>query len=63
MRRALVRDLELFGSAESVRERYQERYLPGQQIYRTEADPTTRADVLVDNDDLANPRVLRWPTG
>ncbi|WP_199853729.1 uridylate kinase [Plantactinospora sp. BB1] len=61
LRRALVRDLELFGSAESVRERYEARYLPGQQLYRAEADPAGRADVLVDYDDPARPRVLRWP--
>ncbi|GAB3962653.1 uridylate kinase [Plantactinospora veratri] len=61
LRRALVRDLELFGDAEVVRERYEARYLPGQQIYRAEADPAGRADVLVDYDDPARPQVLRWP--
>ncbi len=65
LRRALVRDLELFGSAEEVERRYRARYLPGQELYRAEVDPDATADVLVDNDDVDAPRVLRWgpPTG
>jgi uridine kinase len=39
LRRALVRDIDAFGSADVVRERYQRRYPPGQQLYRT---PSTR---------------------
>ncbi len=65
LRRALVRDLELFGSAEEVERRYRARYLPGQVLYRAEVDPEAAADVLVDNGDVDEPRVLRWglPTG
>ncbi|WP_433269626.1 hypothetical protein ACQPZF_07485 [Actinosynnema sp. CS-041913] len=59
LRRALVRDVGLFGDA--VRERYERRYLPGQALYRAEADPLARADVLVDHTDPARPLVLRWP--
>lgn len=61
IRRALVRDVELFGAVEAVRERYLARYLPGQQLYRDEAAPTRRADVVVDNNDPSAPRVLKWP--
>jgi uridine kinase len=46
LRRALVRDVEVFGSADMVRERYQRRYLP---------------DVVLGYDDPAAPVVLRWP--
>ena len=49
-----------FGSPEEVERRYRARYLPGQQLYRREADPETRADVLVDNDDVNAPVILRW---
>ena len=61
LRRALARDLGLFGSAHEVELRYRARYLPGQALYRAEADPEAVADVLVDNEDPSAPVVLRWP--
>jgi uridine kinase len=61
IRRALTRDVDLFGTPESVRERYQLRYLPAQQIYRAEASPATRADIVIDNNDPPWPRLLKWP--
>jgi uridine kinase len=61
LRRALVRDVARFGSPGEVERRYRARYLPGQALYRREADPEGCADVLVDNDDVTAPRVLRWP--
>ncbi|MFR9779157.1 uridylate kinase [Micromonospora sp. MS34] len=63
LRRALVRDLDLFGSAETVRQRYRERYLPAQRRYRSEARPLDRADILLDLTDPSAPAVLRWPAG
>jgi uridine kinase len=61
LRRALVRDLVLFGDADAVRERYRLRYLPGQELYRAAASPTGQADVVIDNDDPTRPRLLTWP--
>jgi uridine kinase len=61
LRRALVRDAELFGDA--VRARYRLRYLPAQRHYRAAAEPAERADVVIDNEDPARPRVLKWPAG
>ena len=61
LRRARVRDVELFGSVEEVERRYRARYLPGQALYRAEADPESHADVLVDNEVVAAPVILRWP--
>lgn len=61
LRRALVRDVRLFGSPDAVRERYRLRYLPAQQLYRAEASPTLHADVVIDNDDPTRPRLLKWP--
>ncbi|MFC6022327.1 uridylate kinase [Plantactinospora solaniradicis] len=61
IRRALVRDVELFGGVEAVRERYLARYLPGQQLYRDEAAPVRQADVVLDNNDPSAPGVLKWP--
>ena len=60
LRRALVRDVAEFGSAGEVERRYRTRYLPGQALYRRDADPEGRADVLVDNEDVAAPTLLRW---
>lgn len=59
--RALERDGDALGGPEQVRTRYERRYLPGQALYRAEADPLGRADVLLDNRDPAAPVVLRWP--
>jgi uridine kinase len=61
LRRALIRDVELFGSPQVVRERYRQRYLPGQQLYREAAAPMRVADVVIDNHDPARPRVLKRP--
>lgn len=59
--RALVRDLDLFGSEAAVRERYERRYLPGQALYRDRASPRETADVVLDNSDWRDPVILRWP--
>lgn len=58
--RARVRDLAVFGSVEVIEERYRRRYLPGQQLYRADADPTQRADVVVDMNDPFAPEITRW---
>ncbi|WP_319460729.1 hypothetical protein [Micromonospora sp. RTP1Z1] len=61
VRRALTRDLEVFGSAATVEQRYRHRYLPGQELYRGEARPLERADIVLDMDDPLDPAVLKWP--
>ncbi|HEY4025179.1 MAG TPA: uridine kinase [Candidatus Dormibacteraeota bacterium] len=61
LRRALTRDVALFGSEAAVRERYLRRYLPGQELYRAAARPLDIADVVIDNGNPARPAVLRWP--
>lgn len=58
--RALVRDLEQFGSEAEVRRRYEQRYLPGQALYREMASPIDNADIVIDNSDPAFPHVVRW---
>jgi uridine kinase len=60
LQRALVRDVPVFGSAAEVERRYRERYLPGQALYRRDADPERHANVVVDNTDPESPVVLRW---
>ncbi|MER7332858.1 MULTISPECIES: uridylate kinase [unclassified Micromonospora] len=56
LRRATVRDVDLFGTHEEIERRYLGRYLPGQALYRSEADPEAVAHVVVDNE----PKVTRW---
>jgi uridine kinase len=53
--RAEVRDRDLFGGASSVRQRYEERYLPGQRLYLSEAQPGRVACIVVDNNEVLRP--------
>jgi uridine kinase len=62
LRRALRRDVALFGAQADVRERYEARYLPGQELYQAAAAPREHADVLIDHERPEAPRVLRRPT-
>lgn len=63
VRRALERDLPLFGSREVVEDRYRHRYLPGQELYRSTAHPVDAADVVISNEDPAGPTIVKWPAG
>lgn len=60
--RGLARDVPGLGTAQDVRELYRQRYLPGQALYRAEADPVARADVVLDTSDAVSPSVVRWRT-
>jgi len=57
--RAEIRDRDLFGDAAKVRQRYEDRYVPGQRLYLSEAQPERHASVVVDNSDPAHPRIER----
>jgi uridine kinase len=57
LRRAVQRDRVLFGSAQATRERYQQRYIPGQRRYLAIVQPQRVADVVIDNHDPATPRL------
>lgn len=58
--RAVRRDGELLGGPERVRRRYEQRYLPGQALYRQAAAPLETAHIVIDNTDPMTPRVERW---
>lgn len=60
LRRARIRDLELFGSHEEIERRYLGRYLPGQELYRNEVDPEVAAQIVVDNERTDAPVIERW---
>jgi uridine kinase len=53
--RAVKRDLELFGDAGEVRQRYERRYIPGQMLYIAESAPEEHATVIIDNNDPEEP--------
>ncbi|HET8845192.1 MAG TPA: hypothetical protein VFN35_27200 [Ktedonobacteraceae bacterium] len=59
LQRASIRDQVLFGSPEDVRARYLRRYVPGQQLYLQQVQPQMRADLIVDNNDPAEPRIYK----
>ncbi|HEX6246810.1 MAG TPA: uridine kinase [Nocardioidaceae bacterium] len=46
------------GSVDDPEHPDQARYVEGQRIYLTACDPRSRADVVVDNADLAAPRII-----
>lgn len=58
LQRAMIRDQELFGSSEAVRARYLQRYIPGQQLYFQAVNPQELADVIVENNDSVQPRLV-----
>jgi uridine kinase len=57
VRRAEQRDVQLFGNVEEVRRRYRERYVPGQQLYLSSAQPERWASIILDNNDPAMPYI------
>jgi uridine kinase len=57
--RGIARDRIALGGADVAATAYDERYHAACLIYLDEEDPQTRADVLVDHEDPACPRLLR----
>jgi uridine kinase len=58
LRRGVARDAQREGVDETLR-LHRDRYGVAEAIYLAEADPVSRADVVVDNRDFAAPRLLR----
>jgi uridine kinase len=61
--RAILRDAKLLGGSELARRRYEQRYLPGQALYREAASPCKKANIVIDNSDPLAPLVVRWSDG
>lgn len=55
LERATCRDIVLFGSANTLRARYHERYFPGQRLYFETAHPLEHANAIVCNENLDYP--------
>ncbi len=56
--RAIQRDLSHGALAGDIDARYWKRYVPGQRIYLQTARPQEQADVIIENNDPDNPRLL-----
>ena len=56
--RAEMRDLASMGSREAVRQRYDARYVPGQQLYLSSVQPERLASIVVDNNDYERPCIV-----
>ena len=57
IKRVSKRDASFRESEEGIRQQYAKRYVPGQRIYLESVKPERIADVLLENNDLDNPRV------
>lgn len=57
--RGIGRDEGSEGRVEAER-LHRDRYHEAERIYIAEVDPTSKADVIIDNTDFAAPRLLRW---
>ncbi len=56
--RGIARDEETEGRAEAER-LHRDRYHESERIYIAEVDPKSRADIIIDNTDFANPELVR----
>lgn len=57
--RSVIRDTGLIGTADVVRRKLEVRYEPAWQMYVTEENPTSKADVVIDNRDADSPLILK----
>jgi uridine kinase len=58
-RRILARDQAKGRTPEEIAGRIDRRYFPAQARYRAACDPLGRANLVIDNEDWAHPRVVR----
>ena len=59
--RGAKRDTDLFGSKQIAENRYWNRYVPGQELYFKQVNPQNEADILIDNNNLEEPKLLTSP--
>jgi uridine kinase len=58
IRRAFVRDQDLFKTEENTKTIYEQRYIPGQRLYMEKESPAEKANVIFRNDDIENPELI-----
>ncbi|MEQ9504955.1 MAG: hypothetical protein RLO80_01705 [Hyphomonas sp.] len=55
----IARDCQAGGARQQVEANYDRRYLPAFDLYVAEADPEDGADMIIDLEDFASPRIAR----
>ena len=59
LKRAIKRDMDLFGSEENIKKRYLSKYIPGEEIYLNSCNPKERAHIVIDNNNFEAPKILK----
>jgi uridine kinase len=57
LRRGTARDQQWMASAAAAEERYRTRYIPGERLYVDQIHPRERAQVVITNEDPADPKL------
>jgi len=57
--RATKRDGYYLGSEQEILDKYNQRYVPGQQLYFQEANPQEKADIIIENSDFEKPVIKK----
>lgn len=60
LNRAKKRDEGLFG--DKVIERYNKKYIPIQKLYMENYNPKNKSDIIIDNEDYMNPKIVKCPS-
>jgi len=60
--RACERDRQKFATAEGVRRRFEERFIPGSRLYLEARHPHLCANIVMDNNDVQRPTLRLNPT-
>ncbi len=61
--RGLGRDMDRLGGEAAARDLYARRYRPAYALYESLCQPEMHGDAIIDNDDLARPRLVLCPGG
>lgn len=56
--RAMTRDKTLLGTVVGIKQRYEQRYIPGQRLYLQTCRPKRLADVVVNNNNPLKPKFV-----
>ncbi|MBW7876137.1 MAG: hypothetical protein H3C47_09135 [Candidatus Cloacimonetes bacterium] len=59
IQRAILRDGDLFGQEDQIRQRYDQKYIPAQKMYLQWENPSDKATVVIDNSDFDEPVVIQ----
>jgi len=61
VKRAVKRaaEREYIGAEQEILDKYEKRYIPGQQLYFEQTHPKEKADIIIDNSDFENPVIKK----